>query len=151
VNPPTRAATNADHTAIRALFRRSAVHWESDRAWLLANPQHLEWDGAALERARVYDDGSIRGFSSWELVDGVLEVVDLFVEPDAMGRGVGRALIVDLTNVARELGAQAMEVTGNPNALGFYLAVGFEVTGERATPGGPGMRLRYSGRPWFKA
>jgi GNAT superfamily N-acetyltransferase len=87
-------------------------------------------------------DGRVVGFSTYERVGDALEVVDLFVDPDAMRGGVGRALVEDLVDQSGELGAVALEVTGNPNALPLYLAVGFEVVGEAATEGKVAPRLR---------
>ena len=138
-----RPATPNDLDAVRGVFRRAALHWDDDRAWLLANPHHLEWDGGALDRTLVADDGrAVLGFGGGVPREGVFEVEDLFVDPPAMGRGVGRILVAALADRARALGLPALEVTGNPRALGFYEAVGFRVIGEAATERILAPRLR---------
>lgn len=54
----------------------------------------------------------------------------LFVDSDRLGRGYGTSLIA----FARRNGATKVDVNEqNPNALGFYLANGFEVTGRDDT------------------
>jgi GNAT superfamily N-acetyltransferase len=140
-----RTAAPDDLDALRGVFRRSALHWDDDRAWLLAHPHHLAWSGPPPggETRLVVADGAVLGFASVAPVEGRgWEVVDLFVDPDAMGRGVGRALIADLVDRARAAGVGVLWVTGNPSALGFYTAVGFVVAGTAPTARSEAPRLR---------
>jgi GNAT superfamily N-acetyltransferase len=55
----------------------------------------------------------------------VLELDDLFVDPDAMRRGVARQLMLRIVTEARREGIARIEVTANMHASGFYAAVGF--------------------------
>jgi GNAT superfamily N-acetyltransferase len=67
-------------------------------------------------------------FSSLSAADSVL-MNDLFVEPDARGRGVGRALIEAAAEVARERGAVHLEwatAPGNLTAQRLYDSTGAE-------------------------
>ena len=83
-----------------------------------------------------------RSFSTvLPIVDGRCELDDLFVEPDSMHRGIGRALVHDLAATAAAAGARYVDVVANPNALGFYLRVGFRVTGEAVTRFGGAPRM----------
>lgn len=51
----------------------------------------------------------------------------LFVAPTAMGQGIGRQL---LTHAIAAFGAETLDVNEqNPQAVGFYLRMGFEVVG----------------------
>jgi putative acetyltransferase len=51
----------------------------------------------------------------------------LFVTPTCMGQGIGRQL---LTHAITVFGAQTLDVNEqNPQAVGFYLRMGFEVVG----------------------
>jgi len=65
-----------------------------------------------------------------------------------MRRGIGRALVDDVAARAATAGATHIDVIANANALGFYLRLGFEVTGQAATRFGsaPRMTLQLSGR-----
>jgi GNAT superfamily N-acetyltransferase len=140
-----RFAMPADIDILRRLFRRASLSNEGDRAKLLANPDALELSDRCVSegRARVAAtaDGRIVGFATW-LVSGIgLELEDLFVDPDWMRRGVGRALVRDVVGIARRRGFLQVEVIANPHALGFYERVGFFVDREVETQFGPAPRM----------
>ena len=67
-------------------------------------------------------DGRVVGWASVERRGDVLWLEDLWVEPGAMGRGVGR----ELFERAKELGAGCarMEWEADPNAVPFYERMG---------------------------
>lgn len=83
-----------------------------------------------------------------------LYLEDLYVRPEARGRGIGRRLLVHLASIARERGCGRLEwsvLDWNEPAIGFYHSLGarpmdgwtvFRVTGEAlvalAGGGGPG-------------
>ena len=142
-----RDARPAEAAALAALQRRSSDVWEEYRAQLAANPGVIEppHEAIAEGRVRVAVDASGRrlGFSVVLAPEGGrVELDDLFVEPDSMGRGVGRLLVADVVSRAAAVPASGVDVTANPNALGFYQRVGFRVTGEVATLFGRGIRMR---------
>ena len=87
-------------------------------------------------------DEQVVGFATLgRPVDGVLELEDLFVDPDAQRRGIGRALVAGAGFRAVRAGATRIDVTANPDALAFYVAVGFVVVGEAETRFGPAPRM----------
>jgi ribosomal protein S18 acetylase RimI-like enzyme len=142
-----RDARPAEAAALASLQRRSSDVWEEYRAQLAAHPGVIEPPHRAIAegRVRVAVDASQRrlGFSVVLAPEGGrVELDDLFVEPDSMGRGVGRLLVADVVSRAAAVQATCIEVTANPNALGFYERVGFRVTGEVATLFGRGIRMR---------
>ncbi|MGZ3601805.1 MAG: acetyltransferase [Ktedonobacterales bacterium] len=70
--------------------------------------------------------GQVAGFIGVE--NGNVEM--LFVDPSWRGRGIGHRL---LTYVVTTLGATDVDVNEqNPQAIGFYLRMGFEVVGRSA-------------------
>jgi GNAT superfamily N-acetyltransferase len=131
-----RAAELDDMPELRAVFRRSSLSNESDRALLLAHPDVLELTDLAVTQGRsrvAVVDGRIIGFATWLGAGDVTEVDDLFVDPDWMGHGAGRALVADLVTQARARGVRRVEVTANEHALAFYVKVGFVIDGEAPT------------------
>ena len=64
-------------------------------------------------------------------------IEDLFVDPEVMRQGIGRALIADAVAAARHAGVGRIEVTANEHALAFYEEVGFVWDGVADTRFGP--------------
>lgn len=141
-----RAATVDDLPALRDLYRRSSLSDPQDAEALLARPELLvladEGVLSGWTRVAVGDDGGVLGFATAVPVDdGTLELDDLFVDPVAMGRGVGRLLVADVVERARRTGVGQVVVTGNRRAVPFYERLGFVAVGEVATLLSPGIRL----------
>lgn len=147
-----RVAVPGDLPALRRLFKRSSLSVEAFRDELLANPEELELSNRGVTEGRtrvaVAADGALLGFiTRLPLGAGVLEVEDLFVDPDHMREGVARRLIEDLTAAAKRDGTAAIQVTANPHALAFYQSVGFVHIRDTETRFGlaPRMELTVSG------
>jgi predicted N-acetyltransferase YhbS len=68
-----------------------------------------------------------------DVPDGVPTLCDLWVEPSAIGSGLGRTLWAHLLGQARGLGHRALLIESDPNAEGFYLRMGARRVGERAS------------------
>jgi N-acetylglutamate synthase-like GNAT family acetyltransferase len=141
-----RSAVPGDLGVLRDLFVRSSLANEHDREALLAHPDVLEWEDRGLREGRTRvaatAEGRIVGFATWVRGQDALEVEDLFVDPEWMGRGAGRELVLDLTVTAREQGLARLEVTADRQAAGFYERVGFFSTDEVQTRFGPALRMR---------
>ena len=139
-----RPAVPGDMPALRDVFRRSSLSDDGDRAILLAHPDVLELSDLAVREGRTrvaVADDRIAGFAAWLSAGDVMEIEDLFVDPERMGHGIGRALVLDLIAIARGHGAGRVEVTANQHALGFYAKAGFVVDGEVQTRFGPAPRM----------
>ena len=93
-------------------------------------------------------DDEILGFITTRPLDAcVLEIEDLFVDPDWMRTGVASRLVEDLLGSASRTGVRRIEVTANPHAKSFYCHVGF-VRGddsETRLGGAPRMYLTLHG------
>jgi GNAT superfamily N-acetyltransferase len=144
-----RDAVPAEAGALEALHRRSSDVWEEYREQLATHPDAIDAPDQAIAegRVRVAVDAAERrlGFSVVRPVEaGRCELDDLFVEPESMGLGVGRLLVADVASRAAAAGATSVDVTANPNAVGFYERVGFETTGGASTRFGPGVRMSLS-------
>jgi GNAT superfamily N-acetyltransferase len=141
-----RNATAIEAPVLEALQRRSSDVWEEYREQLAANPDAIELPQAFIDqgwvRVAVDADETPVGFSVVVPTSGPVHELDgLFVDPDQMSSGVGRALVEDAAVRATDQGAEALEVTAGP-AQAFYERVGFELIGPAQTRFGPAVRMR---------
>jgi ribosomal protein S18 acetylase RimI-like enzyme len=141
-----RGAFVDDMVEIEGVFRRASLSNENDRDLLMGHPEWLTLseDGIREGRMRVAvdDHGTVVGFATYLIVDGVAELEDLFVDPSQMRRHIGEALVLDIALRLRELGFETLEVTANPHAMAFYRYVGFEDSHIVETEGYPAPRMR---------
>jgi ribosomal protein S18 acetylase RimI-like enzyme len=134
----------ADVPTLKALHRRASWSNEGDRDLLRAHPEFLDWSDAPLLEGRTrvaVAGGRIVGFVSITVGPEGPELEDLFVEPDSMRKGIGRALILDAeASLAPDW--DSLEVDANPHALGFYMRVGFVEIGLKDLEHGQAIRMR---------
>jgi GNAT superfamily N-acetyltransferase len=107
-----------NHARLREIARAAKGHWGYD-AQLVA-----DW-ASAIEFPP--EEHLIVAEHGWAAVVPRGEVAwldDLWIEPAAMGRGLGRELFERAAVVAREAGCTRMEWEAEPNALGFYERMG---------------------------
>ena len=109
----------SDAARLREIAFRAKAHWGYDEA------QVREWaDAIDLEDGRELLLEADVAWASLIPRGEVCVLEDLWVDPEAMGRGVGRALFERACTRARELGASRLEWEAEPNAVGFYERMG---------------------------
>jgi ribosomal protein S18 acetylase RimI-like enzyme len=145
-NTKIRMATPAEAAELEALQRRSSDIWEQYREQLANHPDAIKLPQTFIHngwvRVAVSDGDLPVGFSVVIPTDGETDELDgLFVEPDDLQRGIGRALIEDAVTRAAARGGRRLEVTAGP-AQGFYQRTGFKVIGTTQTRFGPAVRMR---------
>ena len=140
-----RDAVLADMATLQEVFQRSSLSNARDRANILAHPEVLEysdeWVRRGFTRVATNDGGRILGFATAVPIGDAMELEDLFVDPDWMRQGIGRALIGDVVGRARTANVRRLDVTANPHAFEFYQAVGFMLDGDADTRFGPASRM----------
>jgi GNAT superfamily N-acetyltransferase len=133
-----RRAEPREASALEALQSRSASHWDYPDGY-------FDWAGDALEIPASYvrdnpvhvlmdATGSVLGFYSLtEETDDALAgegdqqalLLDrMFLDPDQIGRGLGRVLWEHAVDTAVDLGASELVIAADPNAAPFYDAMG---------------------------
>jgi GNAT superfamily N-acetyltransferase len=119
-----RAAGVADEERLRQLTFESKAHWGYDRDLVRSWADGLSFPGDC-ERWLAETDGELLGWAGLSPpADGVAVLDHLWVDPAWMRRGVGSRLFRLAADRAQELGAQRMEWSAEPNALGFYEKMG---------------------------
>ena len=150
-----RLGTPADLAAAREVFRNASLYNEGDRENLLAHPEYLVLGPEGLAEGRTYvaeQDGVLAGFASWAEnaepagaapagAGQTAELVDLFVDPAYLRRGIATALVRHVAGVLKARGVRYLEVIASPYALDFYHAAGFAGVGPAETDFGPALRM----------
>jgi GNAT superfamily N-acetyltransferase len=123
-----REARSGDIEVLSELAFRSKAYWGYDRAFMEACRGELTVRRPDLDRLRftvAEESGRILGFYGLGLDEAPqAELWWLFVDPDAIGTGVGRMLWRHALEVARALGMVSLMVEADPNSVGFYQAMG---------------------------
>jgi GNAT superfamily N-acetyltransferase len=122
-----RAGEAAEAAALTELSLRSKGHWEYDAEFLAACREELTIRPAdvAARRTLVADeDGRILGFTTLDGAPPSGALGMMFVEPDTIGRGIGRRLFTHTMDEARRLGFTRLTIDSDPNAEPFYRAMG---------------------------
>jgi len=140
-----RTATGDDGPALGRIYREASLSNDEGRANLLAHPEVLDFDDAAVREGRVRvatgPDGVIVGFATPFFRDDIMEIEDLFVDPRWHRHGVASQLVADLFASAAEHGVRRVEVIAQPEALAFYRSAGLVQDGEAPTRFGPAPHL----------
>lgn len=144
-----RAAEPHEADDITALTVRSKGYWGYDQAFLdrvqhmlIVRPEQVRDDRIIVAER----DGTLLGYYHLGGEPPAGELVDLFVDPVAIGTGLGRILWEHATNSARERGFRALELESDPHAEQFYLHMGAHRVGEREVASGcslPVMRIDF--------
>lgn len=141
-----RRALPQEAPLLGELALRSKGHWGYDADFLETCRDDLALSPEEVESSLVYvslnSGGGLTGFYRLVPQDaGLAELDSLFVEPAAIGQGVGRRLWEHAVEVARSLGLAAFEFQSDPHAEGFYVAMGAQRCGESESTVTPGRML----------
>jgi N-acetylglutamate synthase-like GNAT family acetyltransferase len=143
-----RPAQLSEREGLEQLQRRSSMHHPMYRELLATHPDAIELPAEQITAGLVRvaeQSGVVVGFAVLlERSGDACELDGLFVEPDRMRAGIGRRLVEDAKRIARERGATRIDVVANPQAVGFYEAVGFNRAGEAQTRFGSAPRMSLS-------
>ncbi len=118
-----RAARPDEADAITALALRSKAAWPYDAEFLARCRDELTISPAQIGERRAHvaeDHGALLGFFTVVGSPPHGELDALYVEPSAMGAGVGRALLDAARDVARREGFTVLMIHSDPHAEGFY-------------------------------
>ncbi len=145
VDSAIRRAHPSEAGALSALALRSKAHWGYDVDFLAACRDDLTLTSDDIATSTVFViDGEDTPLGFCRLLhrdDGVAELDDLFVEPAAMGQGVGKRLWRHAVVTAATLGCTEIVLQSDPLAEGFYLAMGAQRAGESESTVTPGRML----------
>lgn len=139
-----RRAIPSEAELLTELALRSKGHWGYDaeflrdcRIDLTLTPEYV----ASCPVFLLEEEGTVAGFYSLSGEGTEVELMHLFVEPWAIGRGFGRLLFRHAVEEARSSGFERLVIGSDPFALQFYEAMGARRVGEVASIVRPGRML----------
>ena len=140
-----RSARPAEAAWLSALALRSKAHWGYAPGFIEACRRELSYTPSAIAQGGFVvaeRDKTPIGFYALEGANaGTVELEALFVEPEWIGRGVGRALLDEAKRQARARGARRLIIQGDPHAARFYAAAGAAQIGTRPSGSIAGREL----------
>jgi N-acetylglutamate synthase-like GNAT family acetyltransferase len=141
-----RSASAADAQALTTIALEAKRYWGYPEHWIKHWESELTISSEYIRDNHVYvheDDGEIRGFYALCVDGNNAELDHMWVTPAAIGSGIGKELFVDAMERAAKLNVNAVEISSDPNAAGFYKRMGATEIGEVDAPvdGQPGRKL----------
>lgn len=130
-----RKATLSNHIALTELTKRSKAHWdysaEQMEKWVdeltitkeyIATYEVFKLETKAKEILAYY--------SYKRLSEEEAELDNFFIDPDHIGQGWGRIMLVDFFRKILMDNIKSIILYSDPHAQGFYEKYGFEVVGQ---------------------
>lgn len=141
-----RRANPSEATLLSGIAKAAQASWGYPEAWLRAWEQSLTLTESFLRYsiALVAEmDQTLTGFWCHQLALSKNDVATslLFVHPDYIGQGCGRALWHTLQSILAHLEIHSISIQAEPKALGFYLKLGGQKIDEMPSPLIPGRTL----------
>ncbi len=139
-----RPARRGEARMLTELALRSKAMWGYDADFMRACLPALTVSEAQIAAGGVSvaeSDGRVAGFVAISREGADAEVDMLFVTPDAIQDGIGKALIEWAEAAARNDRVERLYVLSDPHAVGFYEACGFVRTGDAPSDAIPGRLL----------
>lgn len=139
-----RRARAGEARCLSDLALRSKGHWGYSREFLESCRAELTYSPrVCASGAVVVAERSHRVLGFYHLMANLpsSRLEALFVHPDAIGTGVGKALLERALSAAGDLGAEEVTLEADPNAESFYARHGAVRTGEVPSASIPGRAL----------
>lgn len=132
-----RPAIHAEVDRLDAIALNAKAHWGYSvsqmaawRASLLTDPKTIDsWPTLVADV-----QGDAVGFGQVNPECSPWALISLWVLPEHMGQGVGKALLQHLAHIAASAGVQTLHIDSDPNAERFYLGCGAVRIGTTAAP-----------------
>ena len=142
-----REAAIEDAKALSALAIRSKAYWGYSPEFMDACIEELTVTSSNIQDDEYFIEaawlrGEILGFYTLEPHDpGEIELGAMFLQPDYIGKGIGKMLMDRAKQKATDLGARKMHIQGDPNAQRFYETAGAMQVGFKPSESIPGRLL----------
>ena len=142
-----RRAKAGEAQVLTALCLRSKAHWGYDAEFMRLCVASLTVSEATIAEGRVLvatdEAGRTIGTASVLRDGNDAELGLMFVDPSAIGGGIGRALFDEAVKLARQLGYRRMTILADVNAAPFYERMGARFLRRAPSDAIPGRTLPF--------
>lgn len=128
-----RRAHPSEAEQLTAIAHAAKRHWGYPENWIEKWSADLTITPEFLANNEVFVaiiDDAIAGCCALVVSANLAEIEHMWIKPEQMGSGVGRALFEHARDRARELQLTVLELSADPNAEGFYERMGAERIGD---------------------
>lgn len=128
-----RRATPDEAATLTEIAYAAKRHWGYPENWIEHWKDDLTITPEFISKHEVYvavAEAEIVGCCAIVLDDSLAELEHMWIKPEHIGTGVGRALFLHVTGRATVLGLPALEISSDPNAEGFYQRMGAKRIGD---------------------
>jgi GNAT superfamily N-acetyltransferase len=133
---PIVRAKPEDADALTEIAHAAKRHWGYPERWIESWCDILtmrpEFIAANIAYCAMEDHRAV-GFYLLTTENDGLHLDHLWILPEAMGRGVGRALFEHAVEQAKASGCRVIKIEADPNAEGFYKRMGARRIGTTVT------------------
>jgi GNAT superfamily N-acetyltransferase len=128
-----RPASADEASVLTEIAHDAKRHWGYPEHWIKHWESDLTISPDFIRDNHVYvadEDGEIQGFYALSVAGSKAELEHMWVKPDRIGTGLGKDLFLDAMERAAALNVNAIEMSADPNAAGFYKHMGATQIGE---------------------
>lgn len=140
-----RRATANDAARLTEIAHRAKAHWGYEDDLLALWGDDLTITGDFIDSHPVYCavvGEEIVGLCALTQDASTFELEHMWVDPGHIGTGAGRVLFEHATDEVRARGGSVLRIASDPNAEGFYIAMGARRVGDvPSTPAGRTLPL----------
>ena len=146
-SPCIRLARIEEASALTELCARSKASWGYDEAFMALVRAVLDVNPRQIAAGNVWvatgSDGEVAGMVALgpSAEPNTLDLDKLFIEPQRIRTGMGRALLGHAITEARRRRAERLTILADPYAAGFYERNGAQLIGEAPSDAIPGRSL----------
>ena len=131
-----RPARRDEADTLTRIALAAKAHWGYPEHWMELWESQLTFSPAYFEEneswVAVIDRAPV-GFYTLQEKDANAWLENLWVSPESIGKGVGKALFLHALELSRQKGFRILQLEADPNAAGFYEKMGMKRIGERRT------------------
>jgi GNAT superfamily N-acetyltransferase len=127
MNIEIRRAHPSEAEVLTAIAHDAKRHWNYPEDWIEQWKPDLTITPDFISLNEVFValvDKKIAGCCALVLSGSLAEIEHMWLRPEHMGTGIGRALFTHAKQRAEERGARVLELSADPNAEGFYARMG---------------------------